>query len=136
MKMNNKAFGVLIVAIILLLFGYKYFFDGPKATSADVEPSKFEELTKQPDAVILDVRSAFEFGGDRIAGARNLSFTSKNFKTEVEKFDKSKTYLVYCASGSRSAGAVNTMKAIGFNKIYNLKGGIDHWKSEGKPVTR
>lgn len=136
MKMNNKAFGILVVAIIALLFGYKYFFDGPKATSADVEPSKFEELTKQPDVVILDVRSAFEFGGDKIAGAQNLSFTSKDFKSQVEKFDKSKTYLVYCASGSRSVGAVSTMQAIGFKNIYNLKGGIEHWKSEGKPVVR
>lgn len=134
--MNNKYFGILIVAIIVLFLLYKFFLDGPQATSADVEPGKFEELTKQPDVVILDVRSAFEFGGDKIAGARNLSFTSKDFKTEVEKFDKSKTYLVYCASGSRSAGAVSTMMAIGFNNIYNLKGGIQNWKSEGKPVTR
>ncbi len=135
-KMSNTVFGIVIVAIIALFLFYKLFLDGPKATTADVEPSKFEELTTQPDVVILDVRSAFEFGGDKIAGARNLSFTSRDFKTEVEKFDKSKTYLVYCASGSRSAGAVSTMMAIGFKNIYNLKGGIQNWKSEGKPVIR
>lgn len=134
--MNNKTFGLLLVGIIALLLGYKYFFDGPKATTADVEPAKFEELTRQPGVIILDVRSAFEFGGDKIAGAQNISFTSKDFKSQVEKFDKSKTYLVYCASGSRSSGAVSTMKAIGFGSVYNLKGGIEHWKSEGKPVVR
>ena len=92
-KMSNTVFGIVIVAIIALFLFYKLFLDGPKATTADVEPSKFEELSKEPDAVILDVRSAFEFGGDKIAGAQNLSFTSKNSKAAVEGFDKSKTYL-------------------------------------------
>jgi len=86
--------------------------------------------------VILDVRSGFEFGGDKITGAKNISYTSGGFKSYVEKLDKSKTYLVYCASGSRSVGAVNTMKQMGFENVYNLKGGIEHWKSAGMPVVR
>jgi rhodanese-related sulfurtransferase len=54
----------------------------------------------------------------------------------VEKFDKDKTYLVYCATGSRSVGAVSVLQALGFKKVYNLKGGIDEWKDAGKPVVR
>lgn len=133
---SSKTLIILAICIMILLVGWKLFYSGPKPTAVDVEPAKFEELSKQPGAVLLDVRSGFEFGGDKIAGAKNISFTSKDFKQEAEKLDKGKTYLVYCASGSRSAGAVSVLKALGFTKIYNLKGGIDNWKDAGKPVVR
>ena len=133
--MNNKII-IAVAVIAALVLVYKFFLSGPKSTGADVEPAEFGDLTKEKDAVILDVRSGFEFGGDKISGAKNISYTSGGFKGNVEKLDKSKTYLVYCASGSRSAGAVNTMKQMGFEKVYNLKGGMEHWKSAGMPVVR
>lgn len=133
--MNNKIIIAAVVVVALILI-YKFFLSGPKSTTADVEPEKFAELTKEKDVVILDVRSGFEFKGDKITGAQNISYTSSGFKSYIEKLDKSKTYLVYCASGSRSAGAVNNMMGMGFENVYNLKGGIDNWKSAGKPVVR
>ncbi len=133
--MNNKII-IAVIVIAALILVYKIFLSGPKSTTADVEPEKFAELTKEKDVVILDVRSAFEFGGDKISGAQNVSYTSSGFKPYIEKLDKSKTYLVYCATGSRSVGAVNNMQKMGFEKVYNLKGGIEHWKSEKKPVVR
>ncbi|NOS85119.1 MAG: rhodanese-like domain-containing protein [Ignavibacteria bacterium] len=133
--MNNKII-LAAAAAAVLIFVYMFFFNGAKTTAEDVTPEKFSEFTKEPDAVILDVRSAFEFGGDKIAGAQNMSYTSSGFKAYLEKLDKSKSYLVYCASGSRSVGAVKQMKSMGFEKVYNLKGGIEHWKSAGMPVVR
>lgn len=133
--MNNKIL-ITVIAVIAIIIVWKLFLSGPKSTGADVEPEEFEKLTKEGDVVILDVRSGFEFGGDKISGAQNVSYTSGGFKNFAEKLDKNKTYLVYCASGSRSAGAVNTLKQMGFEKVYNLKGGIEHWKSAGKPVVR
>ncbi len=133
--MNNKII-IAIAVIAVLIFVYKFFLSGPKATDVDVEPAQFEELSKEKDVVVLDVRSGFEFRGDKISGAQNISYTSGGFKKTVESFDKSKTYLVYCASGSRSVGAVGVLKGLGFEKVYNLRGGIEHWKSEGKPVVR
>ncbi len=133
--MTNK---IVIAAIVIavLVFVYKFFLSGPAVTDVDVEPAEFEELAGGSDVVILDVRSSFEFGGEKIKGAQNLSYTSASFKKTVETFDKSKTYLVYCASGSRSVGAVKILKGLGFEKVYNLSGGIEHWKKEGKPVVR
>lgn len=133
--MNNKVIIAIAVAAVLV-FVYIFFLSGLKSTSEDVTPEKFSELSNEPDAVILDVRSAFEFGGDKIKGAQNISYTSSGFKAYLDKLDKSKSYLVYCASGSRSVGAVKQMKSMGFEKVFNLKGGIEHWKSAGMPVVR
>lgn len=102
----------------------------------NLSPNEFSEMAKQNDAVILDVRSAFEFNGYKIQNAQNISFTSSGFKSYIENLDKNKIYLVYCATGSRSINAVNFMKSSGFKNVYNLSGGIEHWKSEKLPVVR
>lgn len=132
--MKNNIWIIALIVIAVLYFVYRFFLSGSSEFS--VESAKFEELSKEKDVVVLDVRSAFEFGGDKIAGAKNISYSAPDFKERVDKLDKEKTYLVYCASGSRSAGACNYLKTAGFTHIYNLKGGIESWKSAGLPVVR
>ena len=132
--MKNNSWLIAAAIIIGIFFVYKFFLSG--SSEFNVEPAKFEELTKEKSVVVLDVRSKFEFGGDKIAGAQNISYSAPDFKERLNTLDKEKTYLVYCATGSRSAGACSELKSQGFKNIYNLKGGIEHWKSEGKPVVR
>ena len=41
--------------------------------------------------------------------------------------DEEKAYYVYCRSGARSAAACAHMRDMGFEELYNLKGGILDW---------
>ena len=52
--------------------------------------------------VVLDVRTPKEFKEGHIPGATNIDFTTPDFEKRIGKLDKSKTYLVHCASGGRS----------------------------------
>ena len=132
--MKNKILITAIIFVAVIYIAYNFFIAGSSEFS--VKPARFEELTKEKDIVVLDVRSKFEFGGDKIAGAQNISYSAADFNSRIEQMDKEKTYLVYCATGSRSAGACSVMKDKGFKKLFNLSGGIENWKSSGKPVTR
>ena len=132
--MKNNLIWIAVLAVAVIFFIYKFFLSG--SSEFNIEPEKFSELAKEKDVVVLDVRSAFEYGGDKIAGAQNISYSAADFKERIGKLDKEKTYLVYCATGSRSAGACSYLKSAGFTHIYNLKGGIEHWKSTGMPVIR
>jgi len=134
--MNAKTILITLAVIIALFAIWKIFFSAKVPAEAQLTPDEFEAKLKEPGVVVLDVRSGFEFGGDKIKGAKNISYTSGDFKNSVDKMDKNATYLVYCLSGSRSAGAVNTMTGLGFSNVFHLKGGIDNWKSAGKPVVR
>jgi intracellular sulfur oxidation DsrE/DsrF family protein len=51
-----------------------------------------------------------------------------NFKTAIEGWDRSKTYLLYCRSGKRSQVALAQMKASGFERVYDLQGGYPAWE--------
>jgi sulfur-carrier protein adenylyltransferase/sulfurtransferase len=42
--------------------------------------------------------------------------------------------VVYCRSGARSAGAVRQLRAHGFDRIWNLKGGINAWAEQVDPA--
>jgi len=49
-----------------------------------------------PDFVILDVRTPAEFADEHIENAINLDYYSETFRDDLNKLDKTKTYLIYC----------------------------------------
>jgi rhodanese-related sulfurtransferase len=65
-----------------------------------------------------------------------LDFRAPDFAEKVAKLDKSKTYLVHCAAGGRSARACTKMEGLGFKNVVNLEGGLGAWKDAGKPVQK
>ena len=85
---------------------------------------------------MLDVRTPDEYKGGHIAGAKNIDFTENSFEGEVARLDKSKPYLVHCASGHRSTNSLATFKKLGFQSVYHLDGGLKAWEAAGKPVEK
>lgn len=79
-------------------------------------------------AIILDVRTPEEFERGYIPSAINIDiYKGQGFIYKLEELDKSKHYYVYCHAGSRSAKACEVMQQLGFEKTYNLLGGISEW---------
>ncbi len=89
----------------------------------------WESFLATDDAVILDVRTEDEVANGIIPGAINIDiYKGQGFIYQVEELDKDKTYFVYCLAGGRSAQACGIMKQLGFDKTYNLVGGISQWE--------
>jgi len=90
----------------------------------------------EPDFVILDVRTPEEYAEDHLEGSRNIDYNSPDFTSKLEEMNKNNTYIVYCRSGVRSRNAANSMSKVGYNKIYNVLGGIMECKSKGMKVVK
>ena len=89
------------------------------------------QFQSDENAIILDVRTPEEFETSRIPNSKNIDFYNpQNFMLEIEKLDKDNSYYVYCRTGVRSANSCQLMNELGFNKVYNLLGGIVEWKGE------
>jgi rhodanese-related sulfurtransferase len=88
-------------------------------------------LENDSDAIILDVRTIEEFEISRIPKSINIDFYNPEiFMQEIGKLDKNRSYYIYCRTGVRSANSCHLMKELGFDKTYNLIGGIVDWKGE------
>lgn len=106
------------------------------ARPKDVDVAEFARLAGDSNNVVLDVRTPREYAGGHLAGAMNLNLRAPDFAAQAGKLDKSKTYLVYCAVGARSASACQKLGALGFTSLVNLKTGIQGWQGAGQPVER
>lgn len=92
-------------------------------------------LINREEAVVIDVRETQEWSAGHIANARHLALGQLEKRVgELEKL-KNRPLIVCCASGNRSSSACGTLKKAGFERVFNLSGGIAAWKDAGLPVT-
>lgn len=91
-------------------------------------------------ALVVDVRDAPEVEAQgKVAGAVHVSRGMLEFRADPESpfhhdaFDKSKTVIVYCASGGRSALAGKTLLDLGYTDVRNL-GAFKDWVEAGGAV--
>ena len=143
MKKLSVIFIYLTLAVLLLKVGYAE----NDQTESETKPQVIKNITVEEahaiiennensnNVVIIDVRKPEEFNQEHIQDATNIDFYSDNFKDELNKLDKTKTYVIHCRSGSRSAQALEMMKQLGFREAYNM-GGIIQWKENGFPTTK
>ena len=90
-----------------------------------------EELAKDQNAIILDVRTEAEVAEGFIPNAKHLDIMNAGaFMEGANDLDKDKNYFVYCKAGGRSAQACMIMESIGFKNTYNLMGGFSQWDGE------
>jgi rhodanese-related sulfurtransferase len=120
---------ITLFASVLLLAGCS-----SSSSAIDLSVSEFSSKVTEAGIITLDVRTPGEFSEGHIEGAQLIDFQSGNFESEIATLDKSKTYAVYCRSGSRSGQAVKIMSDAGFTNLYNLNGGVIDWANAGLPL--
>jgi rhodanese-related sulfurtransferase len=79
-------------------------------------------------AQVVDVRTAGEYQLGHIAGSINVPVDE--VANTAKSWDRNATYVVYCASGARSAQAVETMRSMGFKNIDHFNQGIQAWTGQ------
>lgn len=102
----------------------------------DLSPMDATLLINREDALVLDVRAPAEFAGGHIPDAKNVPADKLADRLgELEKF-KGRPVIVNCNSGNRSTGACGALKKAGFEKVYNLAGGVGEWARAGLPMKK
>ena len=96
----------------------------------------FEELIKDSNVQLLDVRTLEEHMEGHIPGSMLIDVKDENFASCVDDLlNKEKKVAVYCRSGRRSRTAAETLIKKGF-KVYNLDKGILNWIEEGREIEK
>ena len=99
-----------------------------------VSAEEFATKIKDGNINVLDVRKPGEFLSEHVEGAQNLPLD--NINDHLASLDKDQTYYVHCAGGYRSMILNSILKARGFNKLVDIRGGFKAIKEAGTiPVT-
>ena len=94
-----------------------------------------EALEKQRSgAVLLDIREADETAQGIIENAKVIARGYLETSAQTELPDTDTPVVVYCASGTRSLFAAESLRSIGYTNVASLDGGIDAWKQAGLPI--
>ncbi len=97
-----------------------------KNVVAYISPAELN--SRNENIQLIDIRTPNEFFNGYIENAKNIDVYNPNFKNEISKLDKTKELYIYCRSGNRTGKISKKLEAMGFIKVYDLKGGINNWK--------
>lgn len=136
--MQSRAFLLLVVVALASTVPCRLASAGDKnpGGAIHVDAAGAEPLVQAGKVIVVDVRTPEEYAEGHIVGAKNVDFLESDFETKVAALERDKTYLIHCASGSRSMGALPLFQKLGFASFYHLDGGFSAWKRAGKPVAK
>lgn len=98
-------------------------------TIESVSADELAARMKKNPLQIVDVRKESEYQSEHVIGAVNapLDFVNES----MIGLDKDKPYFVHCAGGYRSMIFISTLRARGFDKLIDVKGGFKAIKEAG-----
>ncbi|MCR6640486.1 MAG: rhodanese-like domain-containing protein [Sporocytophaga sp.] len=123
----------LYLLLAISLFTNTVFAQQSAATNQDYQ--KLVQQLKKGEVYLIDVRTPEEYNEGNLEYSQNIDYNGKDFKSNLNKLDKNKPVYLYCRSGNRSSKAIDSLKALGFSKYYNI-GGFEKLKAEGMSVKK
>jgi adenylyltransferase/sulfurtransferase len=106
----------------------------PEERHVPVPEITVKELKRRLDAGdkihVVDVREPGEY---EICNLGGLLIPLGELPARLHELDAESEIVVHCRSGNRSARAVEFLQDSGFERVWNLKGGIRAWSDEIDP---
>ena len=100
----------------------------------EVQPLELEKMMKEnPDLLLLDVREDWERELIRIEPSAHCpvgEFSQPEGPVLPPEFMPRREVAVYCKAGVRSMMACQALEAMGYEKLYNLSGGMIRWSED------
>lgn len=101
-----------------------------------VDAAQFNELTADPNTVVIDMRNHYEFEVGHFENA--IEIPSDTFREQLPmavrmmEADKDRNIIMYCTGGIRCEKASAYMLHQGFKNVFHLEGGIIHYTNQVK----
>lgn len=101
-----------------------------------VTAEQFNQLTNDPDTIIIDMRNHYEYEVGHFE--RAVEIPSDTFREQLPlavdmmKEHKDKNIIMYCTGGIRCEKASAYMLHRGFKNVFHLEGGIIHYVHQAR----
>src|ERR1700728_1225351 len=104
-----------------------------KARIREVDTASAAADLDRPGTVVLDVRDPDEYEQGALPGAIHIPRGHLESQVEGRVTDHDAHVVVYCAGGTRSAFAAETLGLLGYTDVVSVIGGFNKWKDEDRP---
>lgn len=94
--------------------------------------SQVKDLLNNGTLQWIDVREPQEYKMFRIPGSELIPM--REIDQRISEVDREKEAVLICLSGQRSAAITMELRQKGYDKVYNLSGGMVAWVNEKLPV--
>ncbi len=127
-------FAILIIFALIIQFSFANL-QTSKTTSEIIllSPAEFEKIIQNESVFLLNTHTPYV---GEINGTDLILEDWENVKGAMNKLpaDLSQPIAVYCNSGRMSGEAVKQLKKMGYEKIYDLDGGMIAWENSGRKI--
>jgi molybdopterin/thiamine biosynthesis adenylyltransferase/rhodanese-related sulfurtransferase len=103
-----------------------------KSRIHEVNTAEAEAEVAHAGTVVLDVREPDEYEQGALPGAIHIPRGHLESQVEGKISDHDARIVVYCAGGTRSAFAADTLTQLGYTDVASMAGGFNAWKDEGR----
>lgn len=100
-----------------------------------LSPALAVQLINKEKAQVIDVCEPAEFAAAHVAGAKNIPL-GEIANGKGLPGNKKLPLVVVCAAGVRSAKAVTQLKAMGYENVQSLAGGLKAWREANLPIDK
>lgn len=112
----------------------------PGSTSSAASPSRllgpdgFAAAIDDPARTTINVHVPFE---GTLAGT-DMMIAYDQITRQVSRLpeDRGRPIAVYCMTDGMSADAARSLAALGYSDIVELRGGMQAWQADGRPVSQ
>ena len=112
----------------------------PTSTGRVLHPMRHLKVVEFEDALaaagegalLIDVREPEEYSRGHLPNSRLLPL--RDLVDAVEDLPSGRSVFLVSRSGRRSTRAMRLLIDIGFNEVFNLKGGVLSWMARGRPL--
>jgi len=121
------------VLVVMLILGEIRRLNG---ATTSVGPADATRMINHDNAIMLDIREEKEHAEGKIINSQHIPLSQlDNSLKRLEKY-KQRPIITYCRSGNRSNSAAVKLRKQGFEKVYNLRGGVAAWQRDNLPLVK
>jgi sulfur-carrier protein adenylyltransferase/sulfurtransferase len=103
----------------------------------EITPKELKErLDRKDPIVLLDVREPHEAAIADLPEVGQLRIPMRELPARAGELDPASELIIYCRSGARSGKITLHLKSLGFERVFNLKGGMLKWREDVDPSVR
>jgi len=128
---NHLLLFMALLAILVMLVGSELRQRLSKITH--VAPGEATRLLNHENAIMVDMRADKDYRDGHIVNA--VHAPEDTAADKLQKY-RDRSLIIYCRNGQQAARLGGNLVKQGFEKVYNLKGGILAWQQADLPLSK